>query len=106
MAHRELGGNRPGVGDAHQNRLADARAIEHLFDLRQEVFDAAGGVDGEPTARLVAEREGDDAAASGERIDGRRHPFPAALYAGDHHDRNACPAIDDLHVSFSTACRS
>jgi hypothetical protein len=89
MARGEGGRHQPAVRHAAHAGTRDAGLIHGFSDLIDVAVEAARGVELPGTRWLVRQGEGDDAAAGGERLDGRLHPFPAPLNTRNEHQRRA-----------------
>ena len=92
----ELGGNQPAVRHSDNRRLAQPGAVHGRADLGDVVLKGPGRIAGERTGPLVAQRERHHPMVLRQRLDGRTHPLPAALQAGDQHDRRTLPEINHL----------
>ena len=81
-------------------RARRRRASSAVVDLLDVVVEAAcSDRTRTPLRRLVAERERDDAAALRQRVDGRPHPFPAALDAGNQDERRSPCRVSMMRIA-------
>ena len=81
----------PAKRDAGDDDATIPRDVEEPIDVGDPRVERARGIG---RAFDVAEREGAHAMVDAQLGNGRRHPFPPALDAGDQHDWRALAAFD------------
>src|SRR6266850_647222 len=86
MPRREADRNEPPERYAADRGAVDPRLVERRRDLLRIAVQIAG-----------AKGERHYAEVGGQRIDGRAHILPAALKAGNQHERRPASAVDYLH---------
>ena len=71
--------------------------IERLADLVDIAPEPTLIVEPGAAGWFVRQRKRDHTASMCQRIDGRLHPLPSTLHAGDYDDRRSAAAVNDFH---------
>lgn len=77
-----------------ENNVGDPGCIEDIVQVPNEHVEVCVGIKSRVDAWLSGQRRRNDPALTGQRIDGRRHPFPPSLNSRNEHQWNPRTHID------------
>src|SRR5438552_8953401 len=106
MARRAAQRHDASKGDAAENGGGEMPLVEGSNDLVDVVVEASLLDESTAGGRLVAQRERDDTAESGQRVDSPAHVLPSALQPRDENQRKAAAPLDSRRIgSWQVALR-